>query len=66
MDRRQPHSIAGNGNTYFPAVFDAIDAAERDVLIETFILLEDRIGRDLQQHLIGAATRGVELQATEA
>ena len=31
-----------NGDTYFPAVFDAIDAAEREVLIETFILFEDR------------------------
>ena len=53
-----------NGDTYFPAVFDAIDAAEREVLIETFILFEDRVGRDLQQHLIRAATRGVEVDLT--
>lgn len=53
-----------NGDTYFPAVFDAIDAAEREVLIETFILFEDRVGRDLQRHLIGAARRGVEVDLT--
>jgi cardiolipin synthase len=53
-----------NGDTYFPAVFDAIDAAKREVLIETFILFEDQVGRDLQQHLIVAAARGVEVDLT--
>ena len=53
-----------NGDTYFPAVFDAIDAAEDEILIETFILFEDRVGRDLQQHLISAAGRGVEVDLT--
>ena len=53
-----------NGDTYFPAVFDAIDAAEDEILIETFILFEDRVGRDLQQHLINAAGRGVEVDLT--
>ena len=53
-----------NGDTYFPAVFDAIDAAEREILIETFILFEDRLGRDLQQHLINATARGVEVDLT--
>jgi phosphatidylserine/phosphatidylglycerophosphate/cardiolipin synthase-like enzyme len=53
-----------NGDAYFPAVFDAIDAAEREVLIETFILFEDFVGRDLQQHLINAAARGVEVDLT--
>ena len=53
-----------NGDTYFPAVFDAIDAAKREVLIETFILFEDSVGRDLQQHLINAAARGVEVDLT--
>ena len=53
-----------NGESYFPAVFDAIDAAKREVLIETFILFEDNVGRDLQQHLINAAARGVEVDLT--
>jgi cardiolipin synthase len=53
-----------NGDAYFPTVFDAIDAAEREILIETFILFEDRVGRDLQQHLINATARGVEVDLT--
>ena len=53
-----------NGDAYFPAVFDAIDAAKREVLIETFILFEDGVGRDLQQRLINAAARGVEVDLT--
>ncbi|MEO8187516.1 MAG: cardiolipin synthase ClsB [Burkholderiaceae bacterium] len=53
-----------NGDAFFSAVFDAIDAAEREVLIETFILFEDRVGRDFQQHLISAAARSVEVDLT--
>jgi cardiolipin synthase len=53
-----------NGDAYFPAVFEAIAAAEREVLIETFILFEDRVGRDLQQRLIDATSRGVEVDLT--
>ena len=53
-----------NGDAYFPAVFDAIDVAEREVAIETFILFEDRVGRDFQQHLINATARGVEVDLT--
>ncbi len=50
-----------NGDAFLPAVFEAIDAAEHEILIETFILFEDRVGRDLQQHLIDAGRRGVEV-----
>jgi cardiolipin synthase len=53
-----------NGDAFYPSVFDAIDRAERDVLIETFILFEDRVGRLLQQHLIDAAARGVVVDLT--
>lgn len=53
-----------NGDAYYPDVFAAIDAAEREVLVETFILFEDVVGRDLQQHLINAAARGVEVDLT--
>ena len=53
-----------NGDAYFPAVFAAIDAAQREVQIETFILFEDRVGLELQQHLINAAARGVEVDLT--
>jgi len=53
-----------NGDVYYPAVFAAIDAAEHEVQVETFILFEDRVGRELQQHLIAAARRGVEVDLT--
>jgi cardiolipin synthase len=50
-----------NGEQYFPRVFDAIGAAEHEVLLETFILFDDRVGRDLQQALLRAAARGAEV-----
>ena len=48
-----------NGEAFFPRVFDAINAAQREVLIETFILFEDKVGLALKEALIGAARRGV-------
>ncbi|MDP1534592.1 MAG: cardiolipin synthase ClsB, partial [Rubrivivax sp.] len=48
-----------NGEAYFPRVFEAIDAARDEVLVETFILFEDEVGLALQQALVGAARRGV-------
>ena len=53
-----------NGEAYFPAVFNAIAKAERDVLIETFILFEDKVGQELQRVLIEAARRGVRVDLT--
>jgi cardiolipin synthase len=53
-----------NGEAYFPAVFDAIRRAEREVLIETFILFEDKVGQELQRVLIDAARRGVKIDLT--
>jgi cardiolipin synthase len=48
-----------NGEQYYPAVFEAIEQAKREVIIETFILFEDKVGLALQQVLIAAARRGV-------
>ena len=42
-------TLLENGEGYFPRVFAAIAAAEHEVLLETFILFDDRVGRDLQQ-----------------
>jgi len=53
-----------NGEAFFPALFGAIERAEREVLIETFILFEDKVGRELQQALIQAARRGVRVELT--
>ena len=48
-----------NGEDFFPRVFAAIEAAERQVWLETFILFDDKIGRALHAALLGAAQRGV-------
>lgn len=48
-----------NGEDFFPAVNEAIDQASRTVIIETFILFDDKVGQSLQQTVIRAAQRGV-------
>jgi cardiolipin synthase len=50
-----------NGEEYFPAVFDAIRRAEREVILETFILFEDKVGWELHAALLEAARRGVQI-----
>jgi phosphatidylserine/phosphatidylglycerophosphate/cardiolipin synthase-like enzyme len=42
---RQPVELLENGEGYFPAVLDAIARARHEVLIETFILFEDKVAR---------------------
>ena len=53
-----------NGEEFFPAVFEAIAAAEKEVLLETFIFFKDKVGQELQQTLIAAAERGVSVDVT--
>lgn len=53
-----------NGEAFFPATFAAIDAAREEVLIETFILFEDKVGKDLHARLVAAARRGVRVEIT--
>jgi cardiolipin synthase len=53
-----------NGEAFFPRVFDAIAAARREVLIETFILFEDKVGLALHVVLLEAAARGVQIDIT--
>jgi cardiolipin synthase len=50
-----------NGEAYFPRVFEALRQAQSEILIETFILLEDKVGNELQSILIEAAQRGVRI-----
>jgi len=71
LKRRPPEWVPGNrvqllenGEDYFPAVLEAIAQARHDVLIETFILFEDKVGMDLQRALIDAARRGVRVDMT--
>ena len=53
-----------NGEDFFPRVYACIAAARRHVLLETFILFEDQVGKALQQALLSAATRGVQVDIT--
>lgn len=59
-------SVEGNaaellvaGDTAFPAVFAAIGEARRRVVIETYILRDDGLGRALQELLLRKAAEGV-------
>ena len=53
-----------NGESFFPRVFECIAAAEREILLETFILFEDKVGLALQAALLTAARRGVQIDVT--
>ena len=50
-----------NGEEFFPRVFDAIAQARCEVMLETFILFDDKIGQQLHAALLAAARRGVEV-----
>ena len=50
-----------NGEAYFPKVFDALRQARQEILLETFILFEDKVGHELHGILIEAAQRGVKV-----
>ena len=52
-----------NGEEFFPRVFAAIESAEREVWLETFILFDDKIGKQLHAAMLGAARRGVAVHA---
>jgi cardiolipin synthase len=53
-----------DGEAYYPAVFEAVERARREVLVETFILFEDKVGLALQERLVAAAARGVNVDVT--
>ena len=57
-------ALLENGEAFFPRAFAAIAGAQREVIVETFILFEDSVGRDLQRALIAAANRGVRVDLT--
>ena len=53
-----------NGEAYFPRVFEAMRQAKSEILLETFIVFEDKVGAELQAVLIDAAQRGVRVTAS--
>lgn len=48
-----------NGDQFYPAVFEAIAQAQQKIILETFILFEDEVGKKLHAALLKAAQRGV-------
>ncbi|MBX6316825.1 cardiolipin synthase ClsB [Pigmentiphaga sp.] len=52
-------ALLENGEAFFPRVFEAISQARAEVLLETFILFDDKVGNALRNVLIDAARRGV-------
>ena len=48
-----------SGAAYFPALVAAVDAAEREVWLETYIFADDVAGRAVAEALVRAAKRGV-------
>lgn len=54
-------TLLENGEQYFPRVFEAIRRAEQEILLETFILFEDKVGYELRDLLVDAAQRGVRI-----
>lgn len=53
-----------NGEAFFPRVFEVIAAAQHEVLLETFILYEDKVGKELHAALCTAARRGAQVDIT--
>ena len=48
-----------NGRAYFPALQRALDAAQREIYLETYIFADDDSGRRIAAALVRAAGRGV-------
>ena len=51
-----------DGEATFGAVFDALDSAAVEVLVQFYIVRDDEVGRALQRRLIAAAGRGVHVR----
>jgi len=54
-------ALLENGESYYPRVFEAIAQARHEVFLETFILFDDKVGRQLQQALLQAARHGAQV-----
>ncbi|MEJ5992201.1 cardiolipin synthase ClsB [Ramlibacter sp. PS3R-8] len=68
MERRwisgNDFTLLENGEEFFPRVFDCIAKARREVVVETFILFEDKVGLQLKAALIAAAKGGAQVDIT--
>jgi cardiolipin synthase A/B len=52
-------TLLRSGGEYFPSLVHAIDGAEREVWLETYIYADDDVGRIVSAALVRAARRGV-------
>lgn len=52
-------TLLETGSAFFPALIDAIDAARREIHLETYIFEDDATGRAVAGALVRAAQRGV-------
>ena len=52
-------TLLRSGGEYFPALAHAIDLAEREVWLETYIYADDDVGRIITAALVRAAQRGI-------
>jgi cardiolipin synthase len=48
-----------NGSEAFPAMFGAIDRSMSSIALEMYIYADDGTGRELRDHLVSAARRGI-------
>ena len=55
-------TLLQSGTEYFPALIAAIDQAEREIHLETYIYANDQTGLDVTHALIRAAERGVNVK----
>lgn len=51
-----------NGEELYPRLFETIAGAREEVVLETFIWMEDEVGRRLRDALVEAARRGVQVR----
>lgn len=57
-------TLLENGEAFFPRVFECIARATCEVMVETFILFEDRVGLQLHAALVAAAHHGARVDVT--
>ena len=55
-------TLLESGSTYFPTLLAAIDAAQHEILYETYIYAEDDTARAVTDALTRAARRGVKVR----
>ncbi|MFC0253750.1 cardiolipin synthase ClsB [Massilia consociata] len=55
-------TLLESGTAFFPALVAALDAAQYEVLFETYIFAEDDTGHTIRDALIRAAQRGVKVR----